>query len=228
MLKKLRDMLTHRRIAEERNRALRARFGRSLEELKGLFSRPLDMVRISATEKRPSRYPEISSLLPGTGINAFYAHFQLESNKVHELIEGIKNGFDKVDEHLYIRRSGNEAGDFFISIAFSNEFSGSIVSMMTNDTSVLDRIVVANSSPPPPWVAFPEISEPLKLGFLQGDIEYWWDNYWSSFWESLTAEEREAYLGRHGATEEWKRCIWLHGREARELLESALSEKDQG
>ncbi|WP_439672423.1 hypothetical protein [Cupriavidus necator] len=181
-------MLTHRRIAEERNRALRARFGRSLEELQSLFVRPLDMVQIAATEKRSSKYPEISSLLPGARINAFYAHFQLESNKVHEFIEGIKNGFDKIDEHLYIRRSGNEAGDFFTSIAFSNEFSGSIVSMMTNDTSVFDRIVVADSSPPPPWVAFPEIREPLKLGFLQGDIEYWCDNYWSPFWESLTAE----------------------------------------
>ncbi|WP_161940242.1 hypothetical protein, partial [Cupriavidus necator] len=175
-----------------------------------------------------SKYPEISSLLPGAGINAFYAHFQLESDKVHGFIEGIKTGFDKIDEHLYTRRSGNEVGDFFISIALNDEFSGSIVSMMTNDVSVFCRIAVANSGPPPPWVAFPEISEPLKLGFLQGDIEYWWDNYWSPFWESLTAEEREAYLGRRGATKEWKRCIWLHGREARELLESALSEKDQG
>ncbi|WP_151069637.1 hypothetical protein [Cupriavidus oxalaticus] len=225
MLKKLREIRIHRRIAEERNRALRARFGRSLEELQGIFARPLDAAQISAIENRLFRYPEISSLLSRVGINAFYAHFQLESSRVHEFMSIVDVGFDKIDENLYMKRSDNEAGDFFIVVAFGSEFSGSVVSMMANDISVFDRIEVNNSSPPPPWVAFPELREPRKLGFLQGDIEYWWDNYWSPFWESLTAEEREEYLRSRGATEEWKSCIWLHGREARELLESALSKR---
>ncbi len=219
-------MLVHRRIARERDRALRARFGHSREELRALFPCPLDLTQVSDLQERSLKYPAVSSLVHSLNVNAFYAHFQSESNQVDRIVKGATTGFNRVDENSYVKSAENK-GSCHLFISIGEEFSGAILSIISDDISVFERIAEANSSPPPPWVAFPDVDEPLKLGSLQGDLEYWWDGYWLPFWENLSSEERVMYLQKYEATDDWRQCIWLHGTEVSEFLGRALSQSDQ-
>lgn len=91
-----------------------------------------------------------------------------------------------------------------------SEFNGTRVDLLTNSAFLIRGIQGQLLPPPAPWQAFPGISDPDALGSLQGDIEYWWDHFWSPFWNGLSPVQREAYLTRVSASANWIDCIHRH------------------
>lgn len=90
------------------------------------------------------------------------------------------------------------------------EFNGIRFDLFTNSASLLEMLFEHPIAPPPPWEAFPRIKDPDTLGSLQGDIEYWWNGYWSPYWDGLTDQQRTDYLTTVGASREWIECIEAH------------------
>jgi hypothetical protein len=53
----------------------------------------------------------------------------------------------------------------------------------------------------PPWVTYPDYGP--GDGFWRQSGEPWWAHVWLPFWDSLNDREREAYLSRWSAPEQW-------------------------
>lgn len=60
----------------------------------------------------------------------------------------------------------------------------------------------------PPWRVFPEYS-PETSGWRQGDGEYWWHAAWAPFWSNLTPVDKQLYLARWGASQDWVERLTL-------------------
>jgi len=95
-------------------------------------------------------------------------------------------------------RQGEKAAHFSIR----REFGGAVVVMVTNSIELIEKIDALQLEPPPPWIAFPD-ADPSAMGSLQGSMEYWWDWLFSPFWNAQDAKERESYLERYLANEDW-------------------------
>lgn len=142
-------------------------------------------------------------------ICAYHMHFMIQRcdekilknliNKHFEIIgRDAGNGMNRRNQH-----------DNLVHFSFLPEFNGITVYLLTNDPDFLRSIDALNLTPVPPWIAFSNV-EPDSLGSLQGDIEYWWAEYWSPFWVSLTQEEKTQYLIKNEASIKWIECINAH------------------
>ena len=58
----------------------------------------------------------------------------------------------------------------------------------------------------PPWVAFGQ-TDAFVSNWRQGNNEYWWHNEWLPFWHALSLKQKESYLQRHSASDEWRRYL---------------------
>lgn len=194
------EWMKTRTKASEAREVLQSVFGLSLEDAQKFygtaFSNPLQMPE--------SDYPELKNLR-SWNIRAVSCMFQVDNAFADEVFQRAFENFDKVSEHCY-RRNGSE---LIIHINVSQEFAGTMITLLTNDVSVFDRIEVGNYSPPPPWIVFPEY-DPETLGSLQGDIDYWWYTFWSPFWKRISEPQQEEYLNDAHATEAWAECIRCH------------------
>lgn len=47
-------------------------------------------------------------------------------------------------------------------------------------------------NPPPPWLAWYELGS--SICNLQGDAQYWYENVWDRYWESLSLAEQDAFI----------------------------------
>lgn len=55
----------------------------------------------------------------------------------------------------------------------------------------------------PPWQAFPKYDS-LSGGWRQGNGEYWLLNIWLPYWKQLSEQEKQNYLNKWDAPEDWK------------------------
>ena len=55
----------------------------------------------------------------------------------------------------------------------------------------------------PPWQAFPEYDS-FSGGWRQGNGEYWMLNVWLPYWEQLSTAEKQDYINKWNAPNNWK------------------------
>ncbi len=84
------------------------------------------------------------------------------------------------------------AGKLDTLFAESEVTGGQQVRVLTRDMALLSAL--SDFSPPPPWVAWPELG-PLAI-CLQGDAAHWYESIWDRYWEGLSLPQQAAYLKR--------------------------------
>ena len=81
----------------------------------------------------------------------------------------------------------------------------------------------------PPWEQYPE-TEPWWIGWRQGDGEVWLKLVWLPFWSKLARTEKEHYVDRWAAPEEWRNYVlegWGQGKDAEHKLAEFVLNKDK-
>ncbi|PRD87839.1 hypothetical protein C6P88_28095, partial [Burkholderia contaminans] len=100
---------------------------------------------------------------------------------------------------------------FFSSV---DRYSGKQVSLLTNDAELVRSVSASRFNPPPPWLAWYELG-PLICN-LQGEAQYWYENVWDRYWESLGLAEQDVFIQRQRSSTDF----YLSGKEWAEWLEA--------
>lgn len=111
---------------------------------------------------------------------------------------------------------GGSIHTFFSS---ADHYSGKTVSLLTNDVELICSVSAFEFNPPLPWLAWYELGSLIYT--LQGDAQYWYENVWDRYWESLSLTEQDAIIEeRRSSTnaylseEEWEE--WLEAVRTRD------------
>ncbi|ATY81328.1 hypothetical protein CVS42_11135 [Aeromonas veronii] len=178
---------------------------------KGVSS-PLDMESIfkgsGATALQAQAYRGYPASLPlDAGIGAYLVRFLVSEGCMERLTLALSQiGYlvlPELDTQV-IERSGDHSGKK-VMLFLHPSFAGTIVSFASDDLDVLEALQQTRLAPPLPADSFPWI-DPEALGSLQGDVEYWWMNFWLPFWVSLNQEEQLAL----DLEPEWREFIVNH------------------
>jgi hypothetical protein len=74
-------------------------------------------------------------------------------------------------------------------------FGQTVIDIITNDNHLIKSLCDEYFESPALDTVFP-YCDFESVGSLQGEMELWWNDYWSPFWISLSEEEKEKYLER--------------------------------
>lgn len=152
-----------------------------------------------------SRYPKPLPADPET--EAYIIRFLVsedDRDTLMQLLAGLSYEVLPELSTQVVRRSADETGRKLM-LFLHPSFSGTVVSIASDDLDVLDLLQTTKLYPPLPRDSFPWI-DPEIMGALQGDIEYWWDQFWLPFWESLSQDEQSAL----DLESEWREFIVSH------------------
>ncbi|MGS1073535.1 hypothetical protein [Burkholderia glumae] len=197
----LKNALMERRIRIERSNTFERLLGLDTKALRKTYGDSA-----SRSLRQPDvAYPVVQDLAE-TGIRAFFAQFQVRESDAALLVQVATDGYDGAGGDAYSRDS--EDGHFHIHLSRAPKFAGVVVAVVSDDAEVFHRIAERRFSPPPPWAVFPHL-DPLGLGALQGDVAYWWRQFWSPFWNSLSPTERDTYLTSNNASADWADYVRL-------------------
>ena len=190
-------------------RRIRIERSNTFERLFGLHTKALQQT-YGDSESRLLRqpntaYPAVQNLAEA-GINALFSQFQVRESDAASLVQAATPGYEPTGGAAYSKVVGGV--QFHIHLNREPKFAGVVVSLVSNDAEVFQRIAEHSFSPPPPWSVFPHL-DPLGLGALQGDVEYWWRQFWRPFWNSLSPTEQEVYLISNNASADWADCVRL-------------------
>lgn len=158
-----------------------------------------------APDKAYSRYPKPLPADPET--EAYIIRFLVSEDDRDTLMQLLAGLSYEVLPELptqVVRRSADETGRKLM-LFLHPSFSGMVVSIASDDLDVLDLLQTTKLYPPLPGDSFPWI-DPEVMGALQGDIEYWWDQFWLPFWGSLSQDEQSAL----DLEPEWREFIDSH------------------
>lgn len=198
----LKNVLMERRIRIERSNTFERLFGLDTKALRQTYSGP---------RRRPLRQPDIAypavQNLAEAGISAFFAQFQVRESDAASLVQATTHGYEPAGGVAYSKFA--EGAQLHIHLSRAPKFAGVVVSLVSDDAEVFQRIAEHSFSLPPPWSVFPHL-DPLGLGALQGDVAYWWSHFWRPFWNSLSPAEQEAYLISNNASADWANCVRFH------------------
>lgn len=198
----LKNTLMERRIRIERSNTFERLFGLDTKTLRKTYGDSA-----SRSLRQPDvAYPVVQDLAEA-GIRAFFAQFQVCESDVAPLVQATTLGYEPAGGAAYSKASGGE--HFHIHLSQAPKFSGVVVAVVSDDAEVFHHIAECGFSPPPPWTVFPNLN-PLGLGALQGDVAYWWRQFWSPYWNSLSPVERDTYLTSNSASADWADCVRLH------------------
>ncbi|CAM7806029.1 hypothetical protein [Enterobacter hormaechei] len=89
------------------------------------------------------------------------------------------------------------------------EFDQTVIDIITNNVDFIRKILCEKLEPPAPDVVFPDCDFE-SLGSLQGNIEFWWDVYWSPFWNALSEEDKMIYLHQNNISNGLRDFLMLH------------------
>lgn len=147
-----------------------------------------------------NKYPFATSL-QDKGIYAwqllFFTNVDNASIAFDLMNEVFKSDIDGVSGEFFLEGEDGKA-----HLYISDKFGGKIISIITNNVDVISGLQSLGITPGSPWICFPEI-DPDGLGSRQGNFEYWWDNFWLPFWDSLDTNEKQNYLHMNKAPTGW-------------------------
>lgn len=198
----LKNTLMERRIRIERSNTFERLFGLDTKTLRKTYGDS-----VSRSLRQPDvAYPVVQDLAEA-GIKAFFAQFQVCESDAAPLVQAATRGYESAGGAAYSKVGGG--AHFHIHLSQAPKFSGVVVAVVSDDAEVFQHIAECGFSPPPPWAVFPHL-DPVGLGALQGDVAYWWRQFWSPFWNGLTPAERDTYLASNNASADWADCVRLH------------------
>jgi hypothetical protein len=156
-----------------------------------------------------SQYPKKDFLFE-QDVYAYRLQFATSLNESKAVIALIASSFNIPNlENFQEGTARNKIGES-IHYAVRKEFNGAVVELVTNSLHFLNSLDALDLKPMPPWIAFPDV-EPMSIGSLQGDIDYWWAWYWLPFWRQSNATERMYYLMKNKSSDDWREFIEFHG-----------------
>lgn len=174
------EKLLSRKLPEDHLVALAHDFGTSSAMFMEVFAKPVEDICFD--------YPRIQPL-KNIGLNAFLATQNIEPSLFSGYMELIKSGRTKLTNNHY----ENDGKHSFV--AYYDEFNGRNVRLLTNDIALINSLAITKLNPPPPWTAWHELGP--HIFNLQGDAQYWYENIWDTYWESLTLEQQDDFLDKH-------------------------------
>ncbi|KWF02821.1 hypothetical protein [Burkholderia pseudomultivorans] len=143
------------------------------------------------------------------GVSAFYVTQDVEVVQFPIYVNLVVKGRERAGPRQFVRD-----GSLHTFFSAADRHSGKQVSLLTNDVELVRSVSAAGFNPPPPWLAWYEIG-PLILN-LQGDAQYWFENVWDRYWESLGLDEQEVFIERQRSST----GAYLSEREWTEWLEA--------
>ncbi|WP_157660210.1 hypothetical protein [Burkholderia ubonensis] len=147
-------------------------------------------------------------------VRAFCVTQDVEVEQFPVYVNLVVVGRERVGPRQFVRDGSTHT--FFSS---ADHYSGKKVSLLTNDVELVRSVSASGFNPPPPWLAWYELGSLIYN--LQGDAQYWYENVWDRYWESLSLAEQDAFIdGRRSSTdaylseEEWPK--WLEAIRTRD------------
>ncbi|KVQ98442.1 hypothetical protein [Burkholderia ubonensis] len=141
------------------------------------------------------------------GIRAFSVTQDVEVEQFPVYVNLVFVGRERVGPRQFVRDGSTHT--FFSS---ADHYSGKKVSLLTNDVELVRSVSTSGFNPPPPWLAWYELGSLIYN--LQGDAQYWYENVWDRYWESLSLAEQDAFIERQRSSidaylseEEWPKWI---------------------
>ncbi|KEY60414.1 hypothetical protein [Serratia sp. DD3] len=154
------------------------------------------------------KYPCITSLIKDNTY-AYRMFFCMDKKFTQGIIDVINDAFESSmtfeKSRDIVILSKNKA----VALNVYNDFGGEVVRLITNSEHIINSIWKLNITPPPPWVAFPEI-DPDGLGSMQGNLSFWWDWMWLPFWNSMDGTKKKDYLTVNFAPLNWVEYFNFH------------------
>jgi hypothetical protein len=129
--------------------------------------------------------------LGNLGIKAFVQIQAIESSHLHAYLNLTQDGRQSPAPRHFVSEPDEEYVRHAL-LSTKAEFAGEMAYLITNDLELLKTLTSAGFNPPAPWVAFPECG-PMIFN-LQGDAQYWFENMWDPYWESLSLAEQSDFL----------------------------------
>ncbi|HHA1349780.1 TPA: hypothetical protein ACOEER_000814 [Enterobacter ludwigii] len=144
--------------------------------------------------------------LESNNVYAYSSRFMVKPGDVGKVGEIIESSFRKKIENEKVCLINNEKIVHYYKF---NEFSQIVLDIITNDNDLIRKLCNEHFEPPAPDTVFP-YSYFESVGSLQGQIDLWWNVYWSPFWISLSEEDKAKYLERNNISGELREFLILH------------------
>ncbi|HDV6330103.1 hypothetical protein KDW63_18915 [Burkholderia cenocepacia] len=206
--------------ARQLRRASRDLFKQRQQAIELLFEADLAFVRDAFAETPAALRSESFPDYPGAvwtgdlGVNAFYVMQDVEVEQFPVYVNLVTTGRERLGPCRFVRDGSLQT--FFSSV---DRYSGKQVSLLTNDAELVRSVSASRFNPPPPWLAWYELG-PLICN-LQGDAQYWYENVWDKYWESLSLAEQDEFIQKRQSSasvamsdEEW--ADWLEAVRTRD------------
>ncbi|OXI46700.1 hypothetical protein CFB84_18165 [Burkholderia aenigmatica] len=208
--------------ARQSRRASRELFEQQQVAIEQLLEADLTYLRETfagtSTALRSESFPDYPGAvwMGDLGVNAFCVQQDVKVEQFPVFVNLVAAGRERVGPRQFARDATPHT--FFSSV---DRFSGKQVSLLTNDVELVRSVSASGFNPPPPWLAWYELG-PLIYN-LQGDAQYWYENVWDRYWESLSLAEQDAFIERRRSSinaylsgEQWaKRLDAIRARDAR-------------
>lgn len=158
-----------------------------------------------ALSKSKNAYPFFLSL-EGCNIYAYSSRFMVKPGDVETIKNIIESSFRKKIINEKECLIDNKRALHYYKF---NEFDQIVIDIITNDNHLIKSLCNEQFEPPAPDTVFP-YCDFESVGSLQGEMELWWNVYWSPFWISLSEEEKAKYLERNNISSELRDFLILH------------------
>lgn len=172
--------------------------------------------RIALGRKSPSQEKFTVDLLPGpveglakyppkafASEEGIYAYrMWLSVVDASGVVACLRNYFPTVESGVIQQGMHSGSNGESLNLAIYSEFKGTTVALLTNSVDSLRAIDALRLTPLPPWIVFPHI-DPDTLGSLQGDVDFWFWQYWGPFWDAASQSERAEYMDLHKPSTGW-------------------------
>ncbi|WP_321787108.1 hypothetical protein [Burkholderia pyrrocinia] len=205
-----------RELFEQQQMAIEELFEADLTYLRETFAGTPETLQ---SESFPD-YPGVV-WMGGLGVKAFCLTQDIEVEQFPVYVNLVVAGRERMGPRQFVRDGSIHA--FFSGV---DRYSGKQVSLLTNDVELVRSVSEVGFNPPPPWLAWYELGSLIYN--LQGDAQYWYENVWDRYWESLSLAEQDAFVvGRRSSTdaylskdewEEWLDSIRTRDTRYRERL----------
>ncbi|AOK57681.1 hypothetical protein WM29_00120 [Burkholderia ubonensis] len=171
-----------RALFEEHKTAAARLFDTNLDVLRTTFESTLTTLQSASLPNYPG-----AVWMGHIGVNAFGMTQDIEVEQFPVYFNLVVAGRARVGPRQFVRD-----GSIHTFFSSTDHYSGKKVSLLTNDVELVCSVSASGFSPPPPWVAWYELGSLIHN--LQGDAQYWYENVWDRYWESLSLAEQDAFI----------------------------------
>jgi len=155
--------------------------------------------------KPENTYP-IFLPLDGSNVYAYSSRFMVKPSDIEKIKTIVESSFKKkITNEKACLIHNNRALHYYKF----NEFGQTVIDLITNDNNLIKNLCDEYFEPPSPDTVFPYFDFE-SVGSLQGEMDLWWNVYWSPFWISLSEEEKDKYLERNNISSELREFLILH------------------